>query len=713
MLRPSRALPLALVPIALACGPAPVATPPPATPVAAAPLAVAAPAPIAPAPTHVEAGGMPTGLDVYAELPDVPGLLGAVDGKPGLGALPLALALAASELGIPAASADALLRSVKSVHVGAKHVGGELRGALSLALADATPLAKAIEAGIFERGGDVGDYGKKLVLKSEKGSQTLLWFEGPRLVVVGDEPMLQAVTGVVEGRTKPVSEAERGAPVLAADARRELWGFVAPALLAALGGGKVTFPAPVSAGYALWEGGYRGGWRALLGVPGRAATAPLPAPRGLALARRLPAETVGYVALSTTPESGRLTRADLVNAIAAWGGEPRVLEGADAALGAAGVRVDELAAALRGEGVAGVVVRNGPIKDGKIEHALAFVTVLEVGDVRPVERALAFARDAIGKEKQPNPKKKVTLKPEGSGFTITTSDPNMPFGRVHLVDGRLVAAFGQKDLVGRAFEAVEKGKKTLGDDAAHAHALSVLPGKATVRAWADLGRGLALAAMAVPEKERGAFAALRLPSEGPNRMTSGTSLRLLPEDDRLRVELDEVNGVGLLATTAVYGVRKYLANAKTAEAKNTVSAVARAAVMSYEREALGPGNTILHELCKSAVPVPAAIPRAMKYQPSAQAGHDYQTGDAKTGWRCLKFEMDSPQYYRYSYTVGGPYKGPAFGGPDPGPNGFEIAAEGDLDGDGETSLFTMTGRVDPKTQAVILAPSIFSHAESE
>jgi hypothetical protein len=40
------------------------------------------------------------------------------------------------------------------------------------------------------------------------------------------------------------------------------------------------------------------------------------------------------------------------------------------------------------------------------------------------------------------------------------------------------------------------------------------------------------------------------------------------------------------------------------------------------------------------------------------------------------------EFDRARYRIGGNYKGPARGDPDPGPNGFEVSAEGDLDGDG-------------------------------
>ena len=54
--------------------------------------------------------------------------------------------------------------------------------------------------------------------------------------------------------------------------------------------------------------------------------------------------------------------------------------------------------------------------------------------------------------------------------------------------------------------------------------------------------------------------------------------------------------------------------------------------------------------------------------------------------------------------AGGGYLGPQRGGPDPGPDGFEVAAEGDLDGDGETSLFTRVGKLNPDTGEIEVFP---------
>ncbi len=51
-----------------------------------------------------------------------------------------------------------------------------------------------------------------------------------------------------------------------------------------------------------------------------------------------------------------------------------------------------------------------------------------------------------------------------------------------------------------------------------------------------------------------------------------------------------------------------------------------------------------------------------------------------SGWNCLKFNMDRPQYFVYEYVASS--------------SGFSLHAWGDLNGDDSTSTFTMPGQVD-------------------
>jgi type IV pilus assembly protein PilA len=165
--------------------------------------------------------------------------------------------------------------------------------------------------------------------------------------------------------------------------------------------------------------------------------------------------------------------------------------------------------------------------------------------------------------------------------------------------------------------------------------------------------------------------------------------------------------VGTLAALAIYGVRRYLASAKSSEAKNTIGAIARGARASYERESIRGSDGSAHVLCKSATPVPTSVASGMKYQPRSGGG-DFDTGDAETGWRCLRFSMTQPIYYQYHYQQGSGYLTPSA---RPDPDGFEAAARGDLDGDGDTSLFSISGSAAGGTFTV--SPSIYIEDELE
>lgn len=143
--------------------------------------------------------------------------------------------------------------------------------------------------------------------------------------------------------------------------------------------------------------------------------------------------------------------------------------------------------------------------------------------------------------------------------------------------------------------------------------------------------------------------------------------------------------VGSLAAIGIFGVRRYIGAAKTAEAKNSIGAIARGARAAYERERDTSDGGAANRLCGSATSVPAVVPAGVKYMPGPG---DFATGDDKTGWKCLKFSMTQPIYYQYHYHQGAGYLGTAA---SPGPTGFEAAARGDLDGDGTTSLFALAG----------------------
>jgi type IV pilus assembly protein PilA len=150
--------------------------------------------------------------------------------------------------------------------------------------------------------------------------------------------------------------------------------------------------------------------------------------------------------------------------------------------------------------------------------------------------------------------------------------------------------------------------------------------------------------------------------------------------------------VGILAVLAIYGVRKYLANAKTAEARNSLGQMGKDAATAFERESMagtvlgtGVSSALSRQLCNSAtatVPAGKASIAGAKYQ-SSPAEWNKDAATAITGFACLKFSMDQPQYYMYGYAGGGGASGSI----------FTATANGDLNGDTNLSTFSLTGTV--------------------
>lgn len=168
--------------------------------------------------------------------------------------------------------------------------------------------------------------------------------------------------------------------------------------------------------------------------------------------------------------------------------------------------------------------------------------------------------------------------------------------------------------------------------------------------------------------------------------------------------------ISVLAALAVFGVRRYLATSKTAEAKMSVGAIATHVSIQYERD-----REPSELLCSTATPVPLGMNQVQgrKYQPSTAPGDDFMSGSPIAGWQCLGFSITTPIHFQYHYQVGGGYLSQGLTGAPvlAGPKSFEAAARGDLDGDGATSLFTRSGKV--LNEQMVLSTQLFMDNEFE
>jgi len=165
--------------------------------------------------------------------------------------------------------------------------------------------------------------------------------------------------------------------------------------------------------------------------------------------------------------------------------------------------------------------------------------------------------------------------------------------------------------------------------------------------------------------------------------------------------------IGILAALAIFGVKKYVTNAKTAEARNTLGQISKDGAGAWSKEIMaasvlpdGEVATGANNLCASAKAVPFDVTKiaAQKYQSSTKAGEDYNSGSSSEGWTCLHFSMEGPQYYQYQYVA-------------TGNTAFSAIGIGDLNGDAVYSKFTRAAEI--RNKQVVLSPAIKEESPDE
>lgn len=145
---------------------------------------------------------------------------------------------------------------------------------------------------------------------------------------------------------------------------------------------------------------------------------------------------------------------------------------------------------------------------------------------------------------------------------------------------------------------------------------------------------------------------------------------------------EQAQDLGTAAALGVFAVRKYLVNAKQAEAKNVLGQLSRSLIVSWELE---DGTPLAKKKLVSFPAVPKLVPKGTKHQSTA--------ADWKP-WEPLHFVMSTPHYYQYEIKA-------AKDG-----ESAEIIARGDLDGDGKTSQFKLLVKVKRPSNELHASPTI-------
>jgi type IV pilus assembly protein PilA len=163
--------------------------------------------------------------------------------------------------------------------------------------------------------------------------------------------------------------------------------------------------------------------------------------------------------------------------------------------------------------------------------------------------------------------------------------------------------------------------------------------------------------------------------------------------------------IGILAALAIYGVKRYLTTAKSAEAKSNLGRLVKDAISAFERESMA-GSLLdadqavaaLHQLCPTAAGVPGTVPKGEKIQPDP-------TRWLGTGWNCLRFSVSSPVYYQYNYEATDEASATAAA--------FTATAVADLDGDGTFATVPWTYKGGILNGVMRAAPTMIEVSEPE
>jgi len=190
------------------------------------------------------------------------------------------------------------------------------------------------------------------------------------------------------------------------------------------------------------------------------------------------------------------------------------------------------------------------------------------------------------------------------------------------------------------------------------------------------------------------------PTASITRETAGMTIKMTSRRGFTLVELMIVVAIiGVLAALAIYGVRRYVFTAKTAEATMALGRMGKDIHARFNAESM-PGVTLAltsvaekgNQICTGVanpfIPATSTAIAGKKYQssPSEWENHGATDTTGWTGFKCVKFSHVDPTYYQYGYetTCAGAVCNAAA-------DTFTGIARGDLDGDATLSTWRTNG----------------------
>jgi prepilin-type N-terminal cleavage/methylation domain-containing protein len=151
--------------------------------------------------------------------------------------------------------------------------------------------------------------------------------------------------------------------------------------------------------------------------------------------------------------------------------------------------------------------------------------------------------------------------------------------------------------------------------------------------------------------------------------------------------------IGILAVVAGPELMKYQIRAKTSEAIQNVSKIADGARAYYLSEMTSRDGALIQKQFPTAIgPTPQNY-ACTNNSPKKHNPSDYSTPDTfgNESWQSLQFGVSKPFLFSYTFQAQGQGQQAI----------FASQARGDLDCDGNNSLFEQSGKVDDNNQVTI------------
>jgi hypothetical protein len=160
----------------------------------------------------------------------------------------------------------------------------------------------------------------------------------------------------------------------------------------------------------------------------------------------------------------------------------------------------------------------------------------------------------------------------------------------------------------------------------------------------------------------------------------------------------------VLSALGMYGLARYVRHAKTVEAVSSVTSLAGAAAEYYNAsdatQPAGATPSNLHAMRHFPPSSRVAVPE----DPLSVRGRRYQSNLADwsaSPWRDLRFSIVQPQCYQYSFEAEGAGESAK----------ALVTAQGDLDGDGVRSTFSLTVAPDESLTAQVAKTMVKNDVE--